>query len=346
MPERDIIVLGTSMGGVEALSRLVRHLPHGLPAALFVVCHFPSTAISRLPQILSRAGPMPAVYPQDGEPIRPGRIVVAPPDHHLLVNHNTIHLTRGPRENTFRPSIDVLFRSAARYHGNRVIGVLLTGALSDGVAGLLAVRSAGGAAVIQDPADAAVSWLPQNALDIAGADHVVPVAEMPALLVRLVHQCPDRGSNMIDPIDAMPATVEKDMAAQQQGDKRGQLSVFTCPECGGALWQVDEEQLVRFRCHVGHSYMAEHLMAEQSENLEAALWTAVRIFKERAILSRELAERERNRGETRSAERFVEQAQQAQQYGEVIQKLLQDGTTGPVPHGSERAADAAQPGAG
>ena len=324
MPGRDIIVVGTSAGGVAALRRLVRGLPPGFPAALFVVCHIPADARSILPEILSGAGRLLAVHAQAGEAIRSGQIYVAPPNVHLTLARGRVHLNRGARENHHRPAIDPLFRSAARAYGRRVVGVILSGGLHDGVAGLLAVRSAGGVAIIQDPAEADAPSMPRAAQEIAGADYVLPLAAIPATLVRLTRESvrEEGASTMPDPIDHLPERVTEDMAEQEEGAKRGRLSVFTCPECGGAMWQVDERELTRFRCHIGHAYYGETLLAEQSEALEAALWTAVRTFKEKSILGRQLAEQARSRGEAPAAQRFAEDAQLAERYGRLIQEQL------------------------
>jgi two-component system chemotaxis response regulator CheB len=211
MQGHDIIVVGASAGGVEALTKLVQHLPPGLPAAMFVVCHFPNDGKSLLPQILSRSGPLLARHATNGEHPYPGHIYVAPPGHQLLLENGRMHLSRGPRENHHRPAIDSLFRSAARVHGPRVVGVVLSGSMYDGVAGLRAIRSAGGLAVVQDPKDAVVSTLPANALAIAGADHVAPLAALAPLLVKLVRQpVPAKGGQVAnDPLDKMPRTVSR-----------------------------------------------------------------------------------------------------------------------------------------
>jgi two-component system chemotaxis response regulator CheB len=318
---RDIIVVGASAGGVEALVRLVGGLPPGLPASLFVVCHFPPGGRSVLPTILSRSGPLLATHAADDEPFAPGHVYVAPPDRHLVLGPDgKMRLTREGRENHHRPAIDPLFRSAARHYGARVIGVILTGGLSDGTAGLLAVRASGGVAVVQDPKDAHVAAMPQNATEIAGAAHVVPVSALAALLVDLVGQpvTPNGRTRAVDPIEKMPEVVEKDFDEQMHNERRGEVSTFTCPECGGSLWQVDETGLVRFRCHVGHAYNGEALLAEQTEALEAALWTSVRTFREKAVLARQLALSERKKGNSATADRFEEQAQQATRYGALI----------------------------
>jgi two-component system chemotaxis response regulator CheB len=320
----DIIVIGASAGGVEALSELVRALPPGLPAALFVVCHFPADSRSVLPDILSRSGPLLAQHARDGEPINPGQIYIAPPDHHLLLEVDRVKVTRGPREHGLRPAIDPLFRSAARVFGARVVGVLLSGSLYDGLAGFLAIRAACGMAVLQDPKNALSAALPESAAEIAGADHIVSAKDLGPLLVKLVQEpVVARGDlAMTDPIEKLPEVQKQDQEEQKLGQRRGTVSVFTCPECGGSLWQVDDKTLVRFRCHVGHVYQAEALLAEQAEILEAALWTAVRTFKDRAVLSRQLANQERERGNAPGASHFDDQAQQAERYSNSIQKYL------------------------
>ncbi len=327
MAGRDIIVIGTSFGGVRALMELVHGLPPGLPAALFVVCHFPAEGHSHLPEILSRSGPLLAAHAQDGEPVLPGRIYVAPPDHHLLLARGAVRLSHGPRENGHRPAVDPLFRTAARAFGPR-----------DGAAGLMAVRAGGGVAVVQAADDAVMADMPEWAYHLAGADHIVRLAELPELLVRLVREAPPRGTPMTDPLENMPPRIEQDMAEQQDGRKNGQLTVFTCPECGGAMWQVDDRALTRFRCHTGHVYYGEGLLEEQSEILESALWTAVRAFREKAILAEQLAVAERGRGRAEVAARFAEEATVARRHAEVIQHLLMGPGAGPG-KGKDRGAE-------
>jgi two-component system chemotaxis response regulator CheB len=329
MPHRDILVIGGSAGGVEALSRLVQTLPANLAAAVFVVIHIPAYTISILPEILSRHGRLKALHPRDGEPIEKGQIYVAPPDFHMLLRPGQIHLVRGPRENHCRPAIDPLFRSAARFYGRRVIGVVLTGQLYDGTAGLMAIRNAGGLAVVQDPADAPAGVMPQTALTIAGADHVLPLAQIGPTLAALVHDSPNGGNGpMAEPEEKTAEHVSRDMAAQVNGERVGELAVMTCPECGGALWQIDDDKLVRFRCHIGHAYYAENLLAEQAEALEAALWTAVRIFKEKAVLAGQLASQAQAKGEAGIAERYADQAKLSERYSELIQQYILGGAAG------------------
>src|SRR5262245_54586372 len=218
MPGRAIIVVGASAGGVGALKVLVGGLPVGLPAAVFVVCHFPPEHDSHLPELLNLWGPLRARHPRDGEAIRPGRIYVAPPDYHLVLRPGRVELSRGPRENNLRPAIDPLFRSAARAYGPRVAGVILSGSVHGGVAGLLGVRAAGGAALVQDPREAVVSVMPRAALDMAGADEVLPTARLAARLAELAGQPPERGGEAVsDPLEAMPQRVTDDMVEQVNG---------------------------------------------------------------------------------------------------------------------------------
>jgi two-component system chemotaxis response regulator CheB len=331
MAGRDIIVIGASAGGVEALTHVVRALPRGFPASIFVVCHYPPGGKSVLPSILSRSGPLLATFPGDGEPFNPGQIYVAPPDRHLLLEPGGLmRLTRGPRENRHRPAVDPLFRSAARNYGERVIGVVLTGALYDGAAGLMAVRAERGLAVVQDARDAEVAAMPYNATQIAGADRIVPLSELGPLLVELVQRpaSPAGGGSAVDPMERMPEVVRQDMDEQIHNGRAGDVSVYTCPECGGSLWQVDQKGLTQFRCHVGHAYNGEALLAEQSETLEAALWTAVRTFREKWVLTRQLAQQERGKGEVDLATRFEEQAAQSEEYASLILKHVLNGTGG------------------
>jgi two-component system chemotaxis response regulator CheB len=333
MPGHDIIVIGASAGGVEALETLARELPSDLDAALFIVLHLPPHSRSVLPLILSRAGPLCAVHPQDGEPIRPGRIYVASPDHHLLVRRGHVRLTHGPSENSYRPAIDPLFRSAAQAYGPRVIGVILSGSLDDGTAGLLTIKRRGGLAVVQDPDDALFAGMPQSAVENVQVDYVAPLAELPSLLARLsqqiVKEAGDRAMvNEIEEEEMETEIAEFDAGALKGDTRPGTPSVFSCPECHGTLWESREGEMVRFRCRVGHAYSADSLMAEQSEALESALWSAYRALKESAALSRRLTEQARERDQYFAIPRFAEQAQDAEERAELIRQILLRGEVG------------------
>lgn len=338
MAGRDIIVIGASAGGVEALTGLVAALPGDLPAAVLVTVHIPPYAVSTLPDILSRAGALPAAHALDGELLQNGRVYIAPPNYHLLLEDGAVRLSLGPRVNHTRPAVDPLFLSAARIYGPRVIGIVLSGMLDDGTAGLQEIKAQGGVAVIQDPQEALFRSMPQSALEHAAADYVLPVSEMGAILRRLTQgQEQTQGQKQIQPqappeqegLDAMtdgtPAeeAVEEDIAAQEQGERDGMLTVYTCPECGGSLWQANAGTLVRFRCHTGHVLSGTTLFAEQTENIEKSLWYAVRSLRDKARLARQLAHDAWERGAALTAERFEEKGQLNNAHAEVVERMIQ-----------------------
>lgn len=342
MAERDIIVIGASAGGVEALKKLVHGLPADLPAALFVTIHIPAFATSALPAILTRSGPLPASHPRDGEPIRRGRIYVAPPDHHLLVEDGCVRLTRGPRENSARPAIDPMFRTAARAYGPRVVGVLLTGMLDDGTMGAIEIDREGGVVVVQDPDDAPYPGIPRSALENDDVDHVLPLAEIAGCLATLAG-APARDADPNGRRADVPDIAEVTMHPERIPDPRRPASGFVCPGCGGALWEDGENGFLRLRCRVGHAYSENALLAEHDEALEVALWTALRTLEERAALSRRMSGRMEERGHSAAAERFRRQADDAERRAAVIANVLSSGGAARVP--TEAApSEAAAPG--
>jgi two-component system chemotaxis response regulator CheB len=325
MPRRDIVVIGASAGGVSALTDLVARLPADLPAAVFVVLHVPPYAVSRLPEILGRAGRLSARHARDGDVIRPGRILVAPPDRHLVLRAGRVGLTRGPRENHSRPAIDPLFRSAARAYGPRVVGVVLSGALYDGSAGLLAVAARGGATVVQDPEEAAVAGMPRSALELVDVEHVLPAREIGPLLERLARR-EDEGVEevaMADDEERLDEVIRHDFATQAEDVRAEALTVYTCPDCGGVLWQDAAGPSVSFRCHVGHAFAPEVLLGLKIEELETALWSSVRLLREKATLTRQLAARSRTIGPGTTAERMEEQSDNYARQAELIQGLIE-----------------------
>ncbi|MEA5625911.1 chemotaxis protein CheB [Nostoc sp. UHCC 0251] len=326
MLEHNIIVIGTSAGGVEALTYLVKHLPPDLNAAVIIVLHVSSQSTSVLPKILSRAGNLPVSHAQDGEVTVPGRIYVAPPNYHLLVERGYLRLTRGAKENRCRPAIDPLFRSAARTYGQRVIAVLLTGMLDDGTAGIMAVKMRGGVAIVQNPDDALYANMPRNAINnVDDIDHIAPLSDIPSILVALVNIPME-----IQPENPIPSQMEFETeiaqlnlkAVENESDRPGKPSTFGCPDCGGILWEVEEGNLLRFRCRTGHAYSVETLLATQSDKVEDALWIALRALEEKASLSHRMASRMEARNQTLAAERFKEEAQSAWQRSAIIREVL------------------------
>lgn len=280
-----IVVVGASAGGTDALVRLLAQFPADFPAAVFVVLHMAAdNTAEHLLRALQQAGPLTCSIGKHDEAFRAGRVYLAPPDHHMMLGKGRIVVTKGARENRTRPSIDPLFRSAAVAYGNRVVGVVLTGYLDDGTAGLTAIQLCGGTCVVQDPADAAYPDMPQNAMAQVKVDHCIPLAEMGAVLTRVVQRpYPKRGS-VPDHVRVEAKIAERVLSDLPSVESLGELVPFNCPGCGGVLWQIEEGDALRFRCHTGHAFTAPVLLAEQTAKIEETLWVALRMFEERRNL--------------------------------------------------------------
>ncbi|MBC8009562.1 MAG: chemotaxis protein CheB [Burkholderiales bacterium] len=284
----EIIVVGASAGGVDAIPRLIASLPTDLPASVFVVLHVPVLGPDLLAEIVGRRSVLPVSNGVDGEEILPGHVYVAPPDMHLQLEIGHVRLNRGPRENRHRPAIDALFRSAAEAYGPRVTGVVLTGHLDDGTAGLNSVKTHGGVAIVQDPKDSLAPGMPESALRNVQVDHCVPLAEIGPLLVSLAT------ARTISSRKRAVKVEKRSLSPSEMEKKFGRPTAFVCPECNGPLWETKTGQALQFRCHVGHAYSPESLMADHADGLERALWSAVRTFDEQAALLRRLKERRFN----------------------------------------------------
>jgi two-component system chemotaxis response regulator CheB len=317
----SIIVLGASAGGVEALSTIMAGLPRVIDAAIFVVIHMPAQSPSMLADILDRAGPLPVRQGADGAPIKAGHVYVARPDNHLMVEQGLMRIVHGPRENRYRPSIDVLFRTAGQAYGRRVIGVVLTGSLDDGTAGLVAIKRLGGLAIVQDPTEALYASMPRSALENVAVDHIARLAQIPALLAHLVATMPAHDLPNAKPADDSP-TSQMEAEMIQTNDLPGKPSPYSCPECHGVLWEIHDDTMTRFRCRVGHAYSPESMLAEQSDTLEEALWSALKTLEESASLSHRLEVQSRDRGNPHMARRFAEKAAAAERRAMVIRQVL------------------------
>jgi len=324
MAGHDIVVIGASAGGVQTLRELVSNLPGDLPAAVFVVVHFPTDRESVLPTILTQAGPLPAHHATSGEPIERGRIYVAPPNRHLTLLKGRVIVDWGPRVNHCRPAIDPLFRSAALAYGNRVIGVLLSGLLSDGSAGLLAIQRVGGLTVIQDPVGALFPDMPANALAVLDQPSIHPLSVMAPALVSMVYSVPDGGLSVSDPIEVASRLAEDDIASQEHGDRKGKISVLTCPDCGGVLWQVDDQDLLEFRCHTGHVLTANAVADGQNQLLEKALEVTLRALREREVLAGQFATEAGAQGDPDRAEAYHRRAALARRHSSIIKEMLKE----------------------
>jgi two-component system, chemotaxis family, protein-glutamate methylesterase/glutaminase len=325
MAGRDIIVVGASAGGVEALSRLVADLPADLPAAVFIVLHISPHSGTALPRILDRRTKLVVGHPYNGERIEPGRVYVAVPDHHLIVGPGVVRVANGPKENGHRPAVDTLFRTAAASYGPRVVGVVLSGTRDDGTAGLRVIRARGGVGIVQHPSEALFPGMPLSAVAGDHPDWVVPVGEIGALLSKLAEEeLPQEGeATMPDELDVELQWAHPDLAWPTPADPPlGKPSGFTCPECHGALWEIDDSGLPRYRCRVGHGFSADSLNTTQRDDLEAALWTAYRALEERAALLRRLAERATGRHAEITAGHFRADSAEVTRQAEVLRGLL------------------------
>lgn len=316
---RDVVVVGASAGGVEALRAMASGLPGNLPASVLVVLHMPAGGTSALAQILSRAGPLPAAVARDGEPLEHGRIYTARPSHHLLVVDGVVRLSHGPTENGHRPAVNALFRSAAIARGAAVTGVLLSGVLDDGVSGLHAIVQRGGRVVVQDPDDALYRGMPESALRSLTPDHVVPATELGDLLAKIT-------AEHAEATEEAPELMrwEHELASAnghvEGAEVVGLPSEFSCPDCDGVLSNIDGGQ--RYRCRAGHAWTVEALLAAQESVLERSLWTAVRTLEEKAALNRRMAGTAWARGSSKLAKRYEEQAGESSAAAEVLRRQV------------------------
>ena len=318
--QRDVVVIGASAGGVEALLALVSELPADLPATILVVLHVSASHRSVLPDMLQKRGPLPARHARHGEPMRKGRIYVAPPDRHLIVRGSTLALVNGPRENGARPAIDPLFRSAARSLGPRVIGVVLSGALDDGTAGLQAIKRNGGLAIVQDPAEAIISDMPRHAMERVAVDHCLGIVELAQLLPALVEE-------KVEPMKKVSRSADGELrVALPGGDPpgaEGVPSAFSCPDCGGVLMELHDGEVLHFRCQIGHAFGIEALREHQEYALEGALWAALRALEEKGALARRMAARSRHLTHLKSADRFDDRAVSAERQAQLVRAALE-----------------------
>ena len=311
------------------VSTIVAGLPTNLHAAVFIVIHTAPDGPALLDLLLTRSGRLRAHYTTDGEPIRPGDIYLAPPDRHLVLRPDCVRVTRGPRENRFRPAVDPLFRTAAVAHGRRVIGIIVSGGQDDGAAGLAAIKRRGGTAIVQDPEEAIANGMPRAAARHVRVDFTARAVEIPKLVVRLVQEQKDRGDTPMSD-DLPPDIAEAGRDAIHESEQLGPPSPFTCPDCGGTLWQSEDGDLLQFQCHVGHRYGGASLESAQSEALDHALWAALRALEESAELRQRMAEHAESRGMSSIAADYRAQALESEARAEAIRRILMPETAGRV----------------
>lgn len=322
MTGHDIIVIGGSAGSLEVMRLVVEGLPTDLPAAVFVALHTAPQSPGLLPEIFKYRGPLPAAHAQDGEPIEPGRIYVAPPDHHLLLEAGRVRVTRGPKENRFRPAVDPLFRSAALAYGPRVVGVILSGWLNDGAAGLWAVKARGGLTIVQEPAEAFARSMPEAALRLTRVDYRLRGAEIAPTLVQLAFEpAADAGPFPVPGgLEFETRVAMEDKALLQGIAELGEPSLFACPECHGVLMRLKSGGGVRFRCHTGHADTADAFLAEMTELVEAALWNAIHAVEKSALLMDHMAEHAREGGMTELVPDYQRKAAEARARAELVRR--------------------------
>lgn len=326
MKKRNIVVIGASAGGFEAIKQLLAVLPSNLDAAIFIVWHMAPQVKGVLPQVLNRQKIIMAAHAMDNEPIVYNRIYVAPPDRHLIIENGFVRVTRGPKENRFRPAVDPLFRSAAYIYGPQVIGIVLSGALDDGTAGLWTIKSRGGIAIVQDPADAEVPSMPQNAMAAVKTDYCVSVSEMGPLLAALTAE-PAPEPKAIDMEENKKTSLEVRIATDayvpEQGLLQlGELTPYACPECHGVLSAVKDGDIIRFRCHTGHAYSADSLLTSITENIEETLWSAIRGVEESIILINNLGDHYAEKNQPKLAATYFKKAAEAETRASMVRQAV------------------------
>jgi two-component system chemotaxis response regulator CheB len=325
MSTRDIIAIGGSTGALNALKRIFADLPADLPAAVFVVMHIASDGGDMLADILDAAGPMAVKMAAEGDIIENGRAYVAPAGQHLLVDRGTIRLGQGPRENMVRPAVDPLFRSAALSYGPRVIGMVLSGMLDDGAAGLAAVKRCGGLTIVQDPADAEAGDMPLNALDACAVDYRAPAGRLAQMLAQLTNE-------PAPPARPVPGDIALEVQIAAGWPSTTELLeqiaapvALSCPTCSGVLSQINEPSRLRFRCQIGHAFSAKVLDKEQEAAVAEAVGIALRVLEERHTLLIKMAADARRRGQGLSASQFEERAADFRRQADIIRKAAVDG---------------------
>jgi two-component system chemotaxis response regulator CheB len=320
-----IIVIGASAGGIQALSRLVAQLDEQIDAAIFIVMHLGKTELGDfLAERLQKYTRIPCQLAGDNKPFEKGRIYTAPVNRHLIVKNGYTKITSGPHENRWRPSIDVLFRSAAAAYGERVIGIILTGLLDDGVAGMTAIKKSGGRCVVQDPQDAAFPDMPLSVLNSIPVDEVAPVDGMGVRLQHLMQHTVFSGHPIPEDVKAEAAIAEKTLSAVELVEELGSKTMYTCPDCGGSLWEIADNGHKRYRCHIGHAFSEQNLLMDKSQQIEGTLWTALRMIEEKHNMLVKMGRDDEEKGHERTAAAYFQRAAELDIHVNRLKQILFD----------------------
>ena len=319
-----VVVAGASAGGLEPLVALVRGLPADFAAPVCIVLHTSPHGPGRIAQVLARASRLPVANAVDDEPLRAGHVYVAPPDRHLVLELGRVRLTRGPRENRQRPAVDALFRSAAYVYGARAIGIVLSGALDDGTAGLWAIKDRGGVAIVQDPEEALFPWMPGSAMQHVSVDHVVPAAELAPLLLGFVTApTPARADTPVSrELEVVNHIAKGDSALDAGVMELGPATPYTCPDCSGVLMRLTEGGVATFRCHTGHAFSFDTLLATTTEHTDEMLWNALRSVEEVMLLLQQAARTARERRDLATAEDAERRVAEAHERAELLRGVV------------------------
>ena len=333
MIAKRVVVIGASAGGIEALRVLVSGIPETFPAPICIVIHTSPESPGVLAEILNRLTPLSVSQACDGQRLEAGHIYVAPPDRHLIIEPGRVRVTKGPREHRFRPSIDPMFRSAAQVFGPNAIGIVLTGNLDDGVAGLSTIKKLGGTAIVQDPSEALFSSMPLQAMTNVNVDHVVPLTHIPRLLVELTSGLPvDVEPQRVPRHIEVEVNIAKEQNPRDAGlEQVGKPSPYACPECHGVLLEIDDDGRLRFRCHTGHAYSLESLLAAINDGIENAMSTAMRSIEEGSLLMKDIATQLKRRNRSDESARLMNASDRAKQQAEAIRQLILEPDVVPTP---------------
>ncbi len=322
-----VIVVGASAGGLKALSEFVGQLEAGMDAAVFIVMHLSRTGISDFLMLqVQKFTKLPCQVAVDGAAIKAGQVYIGPPNTHLLVKKGSIILGRGPEENRWRPSIDVLFRSAAAAYSTRAIGVILTGLLDDGTTGMLAIKRSGGSCIVQDPNEAEFPDMPLSVLNNMEVDYSISLAEMGQVITGITQTTPEERPAPEDVV--IESQIAERVVVDYDNVKQlGEKSIYACPDCGGGLWKMNKsddgiDRVDRYRCHIGHSYSEKDLVIKQGEIFESTLWTALRIMEERKTLLQKMEDDNTKRGFTKFAKSYKEKVDNIQVHVDKMKEVL------------------------